>query len=80
MREQDTGQREARGGLFLLFIYTYIYIYIYIYCIYKATMYKQRAYIFALEYTEQVGNMKIYIYIYIYIYIQYIYILNIKGG
>ncbi len=37
MREQDTGQREARGGLKRLAIY------------------KQRAYILALEYTDQVG-------------------------
>ncbi len=45
MREQDTGQREARKLLFFFYFF------------YKA-IYKQRAYILALEYTDQVGWMK----------------------
>ncbi len=40
MREQDTGKQGDRRGLFFFF--------------YKA-IYKQRAYILALEYTDQVG-------------------------
>ncbi len=39
MREQDTGQQEARGGLYIFFFF------------YKL-IYKQRAYILALEYTD----------------------------
>ncbi len=49
MREQDTGQREVRGGLFLYYYYYYTK---------RLAIYKQRAYIFALEYTEQVDYMK----------------------
>ncbi len=44
MREQDTGQLEVQGGLF--------------WCIFYKAIYKQRAYILALEYTDQVGYMK----------------------
>ncbi len=46
MREQDTGQREARGGLFFFFTDLTLAIY------------KQCAYILALEYTDQVGYIK----------------------
>ncbi len=45
MREQDTGQREARGGLFKT-------------CMTLLTIYKQRAYILALDYTDQLRYMK----------------------
>ncbi len=45
MREQDTGQREAQGGLF--FFYKAIKL--------PLPIYKQCAYILALKYTDQVG-------------------------
>ncbi len=46
MREQDTGQREAWGGIFLFYFF-----------IKRIAIYK-RAYILALEYTDQVDYMK----------------------
>ncbi len=45
MKEQDTGQREALGGLCFFFTK-------------RLTNYKQPAYILALEYTDQVGYIK----------------------
>ncbi len=48
MRVQDTGQLEAQSVLFFLFCFTK-----------RLAIYKKRAYILALEYTDQVGYMKI---------------------
>ncbi len=44
MREQDTGQREAQGGPFFFFTK-----------LLTIPIYKQCAYILALEYTDRVG-------------------------
>ncbi len=49
MREQDTGHREVWGGPFFFFFFTKQL---------TLAIYKQCTYIFALEYTEQVGYMK----------------------
>ncbi len=53
MREQDTGQREVQGGLFFN---------IYIFFTKRLTLaiYKQRAYIFVLEYTEQAVGARVF--------------------
>ncbi len=48
MKEQDTGQREAQGGL--SFLYKAIKL--------PLAIYKQCAYILAFKYTDQVGYVK----------------------
>ncbi len=48
MREQDTEQREAPGGLCGIYFTKRLTL----------AIYKQRAYILALAYTDQVGYMK----------------------
>ncbi len=48
MREQDTGQRGGSGRTLIFIFFKAI----------NLATYKQRAYILALEYTDQVGYMK----------------------